>query len=549
VYLFNVERWKPAAFFGLYQDDGIYLSTAKALAEGQGYTLISFPGSPPAMKYPILYPWLLSFVWRLNPNFPDNLKLAIHVTKFFGCWTLIATFFLLRRLEGLSEWVAISFTALFACQPFFVRLSGLVMSDVPFMALMLTALLMAGAAIRTRGGLLPMVFAGLTAGLLVGIRIIGVAVVAGILFVVFRSKGLRSALIFACSAFLAAIAVLWPTLSHPTAVANISSPGELGWKHVLTNYTQYGLLQGGLSLRGLWMFLVLVKLNFLVLLTSPGTIVAGPSGPWGARIMATLSAPIWLGIIRQWRQPEWRPITSVVIFYVGILLVWPYTIPDRFLLPFIPLFFASLWCELRRLGHIVVTNVRSGAPTGQRILAASLSAVLASILAFIAWNYLFEDPKRLRDASELQMRALVEKQQAYQWIREHTNPGDRIVSWEDVTLYLYTGRQALRPIAILPQVIYMADPQALQRDLDHICDAPRYVGARLWVTKEDDFKLEEASDEVAVRMSKINAVLPLIFSSRRGYVQIHNASCVAGVSRPECRAAAPVLFPYLKANP
>ena len=36
VYVYNVERWNPTYFFGRLQDDGIYFSTAKALAQGQG---------------------------------------------------------------------------------------------------------------------------------------------------------------------------------------------------------------------------------------------------------------------------------------------------------------------------------------------------------------------------------------------------------------------------------------------------------------------------------------------------------------------------------
>ena len=544
VYLFNVERWQPQVFFGVYQDDSFYFSTAKALAQGHGYTLISFPSSPPATKYPILYPWLLSWVWKLNPRFPDNVRLAIHVTEFFGCWTLIATFFLLRRLKGLSEWVAICLTALLAFQPFFVRLSGLVMSDVPFMAFMLTALLLSRTGLCGRTRLPLILLAGLVAGLSVGIRIVGVAVAAGIFLSMVRSKAWRGACTFAAAGGAAMIAVLWPTVLHSTVTAKAASAGEPGWNQVLLNYTDYVRFQWSVSVPSLWAFLRLVKLNFMVLLTWPGAIVAGPSGAWGDRIMAALSVPIWLGIVRQSRHPEWRPFTYVLTFYTAILLVWSYTIPDRFLVPLIPLFLAGLWCEMQRLGGILAANLRPGALLGHRILAASFSLILGSLFAFIGWNYLLGDPKRLRDASAFQQRALVERQQAYQWIREHTVPDDRIAAWEDVTLYLYTGRQALRPIAIRPQAAYAGDKLSLQRDLEHFCDAPRHVGVRFWYSKDDDFRLEADPERVTARMAEINAVLPLVFRSSGNYVQIHDASCVADASRPECQAAAPILFPH-----
>src|SRR5580704_9575049 len=54
----------PTEFFGLSEDDSIYLSSARALANGHGYLLESVPGSPPATKYPVLFSWLLSWTWR-----------------------------------------------------------------------------------------------------------------------------------------------------------------------------------------------------------------------------------------------------------------------------------------------------------------------------------------------------------------------------------------------------------------------------------------------------------------------------------------------------
>jgi hypothetical protein len=41
---------------GINHDDGIYLVTAKALAEWEGYRIISLPTNPPQTKYPILFP-------------------------------------------------------------------------------------------------------------------------------------------------------------------------------------------------------------------------------------------------------------------------------------------------------------------------------------------------------------------------------------------------------------------------------------------------------------------------------------------------------------
>ena len=50
---------------GVYHDDGIYVSTAKALAEGKGYRLINLPDSPTQTKYPPLYPIFLALIWMI----------------------------------------------------------------------------------------------------------------------------------------------------------------------------------------------------------------------------------------------------------------------------------------------------------------------------------------------------------------------------------------------------------------------------------------------------------------------------------------------------
>ena len=41
---------------GIYHDDGIYVCTAKALAQGQGYRLIDLPGSPDSDQIPHYLP-------------------------------------------------------------------------------------------------------------------------------------------------------------------------------------------------------------------------------------------------------------------------------------------------------------------------------------------------------------------------------------------------------------------------------------------------------------------------------------------------------------
>jgi hypothetical protein len=73
---------------GFFHDDAIYVITAKALAQGQGYRLIFLPHSPIQTKFPILYPALLAMVWKIWPSFPNNLFLMKWLTLVFGAATV-----------------------------------------------------------------------------------------------------------------------------------------------------------------------------------------------------------------------------------------------------------------------------------------------------------------------------------------------------------------------------------------------------------------------------------------------------------------------------
>jgi len=542
-YVYQVERVRPVFFFGQFQDDSIYFTTAKALADGQGYKLVSFPGSPPETKYPIVYSWLLSFVWKLNPNFPDNLRLAIHLTEFFGCWCLIAVFFLLRSLSDIGESAALCLTAVCALQPVFLRTSGLVMSDLPFMACMLTVLALCVSANSTRSGPWMYVLIGMLAGLSVGIRTVGVSLVAGICCAFILRKAFRPALVIAAAASFTMLLVMSPTLFHRVAPLSLGASGEPGWDQVAAYYTSYAKFQWGMGVPSVGALLHLVLLNLFVLASSPGPILVGTFGKIGAYGAMVLSFPMWVGLLRQSRHSEWKLVTFTMLFYGCVILVWPYPQPERFLLPFIPVLLSGLWCETRRIGALLIARLRPGRPVVQRIFAGVLACFLLCLFGMAAWNSVVRDPRARRVAADSQAAALEERKEAYQWIRDHTSPGDRVAAWKDVVLYLYTGRQSLRPIATLPQAFYAEDLKSEKDDLAHICDAPRHVGVRYWMTTTDDFNLEPHRDRFAARMAEVGRVLPIVFRSSGGNVQIHDASCLNEQERPACRAIGQILFP------
>src|SRR5690242_11650182 len=74
-YLAWVARDMP--HFGHLHDDSIYWVTAKSLAEGKGYRILSLPAEPYETKYPPLWPLALAAIWRIDARFPQNLRLVL----------------------------------------------------------------------------------------------------------------------------------------------------------------------------------------------------------------------------------------------------------------------------------------------------------------------------------------------------------------------------------------------------------------------------------------------------------------------------------------
>ena len=125
-YLHAMVRSDPRGRFAEYYDDTQHVVSAQALARGEGYALPNVIGKP-TPKYPIIYPWLLSWVWWWNPDLAPNTGWAFVVNAIFGCLYLGATFVNLRSWRSVGSGLALAacaFCAFCSRSPgSFVRLS------------------------------------------------------------------------------------------------------------------------------------------------------------------------------------------------------------------------------------------------------------------------------------------------------------------------------------------------------------------------------------------------------------------------------------------
>jgi 4-amino-4-deoxy-L-arabinose transferase-like glycosyltransferase len=475
------------------------------------------------------------------------------MTALFGCWSLIVAFQLLRKLKGVRDWAALAIVALCAFQPLFLSLSGAVMSDIPFMALALTAAVTADSAMRRDSRTMPVVATGILAGLSASMRVLGLAVLVGIFATGVYRRAHRQATVFCMVAVLFMGAVLWLGGFHllPQQAESEGAAPEPGWRQTFVEYTSYWDSWRA-NVPSLEAFLNVLKLNLLLFLVRPASYLlaplVGPTSLPGMTLYVILAVGIVAGIVRQAHSQEWKPIHFVFLAYSAMLVLWYYGEMSRFLLLFLPLFYAGLFVEGRNVLSLLAKTLHSGRPTAERVLAGAVTLGLSTMAGAGAWNYV--DGGRQQWLAKAAERDAIagEKMEAYDWLRDNTDPNTRVVAYEHVNLYLYTGRQAVPPIAFSIAGIFTNDKRILEEDLAHMTDTARHVGARFWLAAEDDFSKEGGSALIKQRMAQLKSVLPLVFSSHENKVQIYDLSCVLQPMRAECTSAAPVLFPGNQGN-
>ena len=547
VYVGSILRMHPENFFGMTQDDTIYFSSAKALADGRGYILPSIPGTPPATKYPVLYPWILSWVWRLNPSFPANLSDAIRITIAFGVIFVALTFYFLRGLKGLSDPEALLLTAVCALHPVVLGYSGGVLTEMPFSAVALATMVVAEKALARNAKASTAVAGGILAGLSMLLRILGAPIAAGIFIAGITRRAWRQTAVWAVSVAPFFGWLVWRTLTSARAIppAGMAVAGP-GFQQTWTFYTSYIGMRKLSMVSGHVVGEMLLSQFIYLLAHMPGLFIGSMFGehivPWFVGTLVVLGTIVF-GLVRQARLGCWQPIHFALPFYLAAILMWDYPEIKRFLIPFLPLIAASLWYGGKEIARELASAIRAPRPAFERAFAAVLGVVAIALALGMAWNFAFSGRAEMMTTSEDAASLLVEKKEAYEWLRANTPPDARVVAGEDVALYLYTGRQAMSHLTLVPAGAY--DAKQLREDLDHMTDVARAIGAGYWMASPDDSSKQRkaAKPPLETRFAEIEGVLPELFRSSGGRVKIYGTNCILHPEQSACASADRALFP------
>jgi len=373
-------------------------------------------------------------------------------------------------------------------------------------------------------------------------RSVGVAVVAGILAAALFRRAFLQAGAFCLGTAPFIGPGVWAVCrslmdNHGVSASGVASTLP-GWQQTLFYSTSY-LKMWRLSVPNLQVFWVMLRANLEAAILAPGAYWLSPTLNIGETLAAnTLGALVGAfslaGIVRQARRQEWKPLHYILAFYVAVIGLWNYSIMWRLLLLFLPLFLAGLWVEAKHLTGLALTKLRSAGPVPERLLAAAMVAGLGTLTGIASWNYAIGHRPELRALGREQSLINREKLQVYEWIRQQSAPGDVIVAYRDAPVYLYTGRKAVMPIAFSTEYIYTHDHRVLDRDLAHMTDVACAVGARYWLTSEDDFNKESQGAEARERVARLMSGLPEVSRSQAGRVRLYDVSSLFQSPRGTC---------------
>jgi len=455
--------------FGRYHDDAVYFVSAKSLAEGEGYRLPSFPGSPWQTKYPPLYPAYLSAVWKLDSGFPENLPLALACT-----WIFLPLFLWLAWKEwqalGLAPPVASALVVLVGFNPFVVLASVSLLTDLPFAALMMGVLLLLR---RESAGAVAL--GGILAAAAYLTRSSAVVLLATApLWFCWRRKP-RLALLF--TGMLLPVVMAWS--------AWVSAHLPAGRDAATLYYFDYlGYHLNGLRLSDLP--LLVWKNADSVLTAIGGTVVYGFEGWAGTHLKRLLGLAAIAGVARMTRRNGVSHSHLFAAAHLALLVVWNFKPNVRLLLPAAPLLLAGLAAEvghlaglLRGAWRVSPANRAVAAVFGASALTLGAAAVYSNLhYNFVRWPRSFAAYR----AHNGQERA------AFTWIARHLPPEARILASPDIPLYLHTGRQACRlPLDLKPY--YRDDEEGYVRPAYQMAEFARAQGLGYLLATPGDFEL------------------------------------------------------------
>ena len=459
---------------GAYHDDGVYLETAKSLAEGHGYRIPSLPDQPFQTKYPPVLPFLISLVWRMDPSFPSNLPKLTAL-----CWSMLpmylALLYVFLRRWGLAQFQAVAVCAITALSPHVVLASTMTMSEMTFGVLSLVALLCLERGTAESSAKL-LVLASLAGGLAFLTRTQGITLLVSGVALLLSKKRRRNALAYGSVFSVAVIGWLVWTRTHRYQ----------GSDPVTIYYVDYVRFYAA-SVQ--WKDIPqLLQINIDSILSSIGHLLFAdlPKDIPGRMFGWVIAAASISGLRRLVKQSGQYHMAFYALLSLVMLLPWNWPPNERYLLPLWPAIGAGFVTEMR---HLFDSSraVLKRPEFSQKVAAVAILAFVAIVCCVI--------PYRNLDGTTHVLTAVYDDYQqkdnvripAYAWIRENTPTDAQILTYDDPLLYLYTGRRSVA----MPIAHWLVDGGNDKRAQAYFTTAPAFMrehGLNYALLTDGDFR-------------------------------------------------------------
>jgi hypothetical protein len=417
---------------GLYHDDGIYVATAKSLAEDGEYRLINVPTAPYETKYPPLYPAILAVVWKFAPQFPANIRALKGVNTLLLGLICVLTWRLASRLGPGHMSARIGATLCIATSPWFLILADLAVSDALFTAAFIVFLL----AVPTESDRLPrrrLVLASVAVALGSVTRAIGSVLWVPLTFSVWRRRdGIAAAAAITCFAVSTGAWTLWRRLHH------LTNPGLLGY-YVGYEVNVLDWLRSDPSLAGRVFFENVVEYCRAI------WYVAGVTSA-GLAVVCTALCGV-AALDRKW------PFEVVLTCFVYVIAISIHPLPlARYLLPLVPI----LLVAVSHGASLMASELLRRWPRSRGLVPAVSTLPLLWILGTNARAIAADAPVGVNRTridslapSPLSYAAFPE---TVQWLITHKSAADVVAARHDPFYFLFAGITGVRPWVPHPEI-------------------------------------------------------------------------------------------------
>jgi hypothetical protein len=423
---------------GVFQDDGLYLTSARSLRDGRGFGLPSRPGEPPP-KYPIGLPASIALALKLDPG-PTSLGREIAIGRglvLAGAWGFFLAAHAWLRRVGVGPAMSCGIVLATACHHV-VLVGGAitVFADLPFagVAFLLLARWAGRGEVSVEGAARRAFWDGAIAGFGILLRSNGVTLAAAALVAAATGPRRRSGL----AACLTGLAVAVVPASHYAGRHPRLVPSN---NYLLELKAGWSSADSGLRILGTNLGSMALEFPARVLATpatySAPIVRAMEAHPWGSlAFRSALSAVVAAGLVslarssRRTDLPAWTHAAGSM----AIFAVWPWNgIMDRFLLSLIPMVILAF----ARGVEATARGVGPGRSASRRLAAAGLVAVVAGNAGVVtrAAALFHSTGGQWPGASH---RASLDR--ALEMVRDRTGPDAVVAAFWPEMVFLHAGR-------------------------------------------------------------------------------------------------------------